>query len=201
MSEKTRCPANRLRNHPHLYFFAVHPKSLCELLAGTVQRYEVRAGGIRSGYAKVSNSRAGSCWFKKDLNRALGAGSEGLGAIILLREVDARGDDLLDSDIGFRRIGDCERVRRTVGIYCRFAEIDSGSRNLQFCRRCLGVNTNEKREGYDDNDCRPNLPDPQCLLPSGGLSPKIAVPRRTQVEPSSIAISKSCDMPIERTCM
>ena len=30
-----------------------------------------------------------------------------------------------------------------------------------------------------------------------GLSPKIAVPTRTQVEPSSIATSKSCDIPIE----
>jgi len=33
------------------------------------------------------------------------------------------------------------------------------------------------------------------------LSPKIAVPTRTQVEPSSIATSKSCDMPMERTSM
>ena len=32
-----------------------------------------------------------------------------------------------------------------------------------------------------------------------GRSPKIAVPMRTQVEPSSIATSKSCDMPMERT--
>src|SRR6476646_8037425 len=31
------------------------------------------------------------------------------------------------------------------------------------------------------------------------LSPKIAVPMRTQVEPSSIATSKSCDMPMEST--
>src|ERR1051326_38095 len=30
-----------------------------------------------------------------------------------------------------------------------------------------------------------------------GRSPKMAVPIRTQVEPSSIAISKSCDMPME----
>src|SRR5262249_5555174 len=30
-----------------------------------------------------------------------------------------------------------------------------------------------------------------------GLAPKIAVPTRTQVEPSSMAISKSCDMPME----
>jgi hypothetical protein len=197
---KTRYPANPLRNHPHLFSFRSIQK-LIQLNTGTVQRDEVRAGGIRSGYAKVSNSRAGSCRFKKDLNRALGARSESLTAVILLREVDTRGDDLVHSDIRFRRIGDCERVRRTLGIYCRFAEIDFGSRNLQSSNRCLGVNTNEKREGYDDNDCRPNLPDPQCLLPSGGLSPKIAVPRRTQVEPSSIAISKSCDMPIERTCM
>jgi len=29
------------------------------------------------------------------------------------------------------------------------------------------------------------------------LAPKIAVPTRTQVDPSSIATSKSCDMPIE----
>ena len=33
------------------------------------------------------------------------------------------------------------------------------------------------------------------------LSPKIAVPMRTQVEPSSIATSKSCDMPMESTFM
>src|SRR5215467_5957857 len=32
-----------------------------------------------------------------------------------------------------------------------------------------------------------------------GLSPKMAVPTRTQVEPSSIATSKSCDMPMEST--
>lgn len=33
------------------------------------------------------------------------------------------------------------------------------------------------------------------------LVPKIAVPTRTQVDPSSIATSKSCDMPIDRTSM
>src|SRR6185437_1145711 len=32
-----------------------------------------------------------------------------------------------------------------------------------------------------------------------GLAPKIAVPTRTQVDPSSIATSKSCDMPMEST--
>jgi hypothetical protein len=32
-----------------------------------------------------------------------------------------------------------------------------------------------------------------------GLAPKIAVPTRTQVDPSSMATSKSCDMPMERT--
>lgn len=32
-------------------------------------------------------------------------------------------------------------------------------------------------------------------------SPKIAVPTRTHVEPSSIAISKSCDMPIDSSSM
>ena len=32
-------------------------------------------------------------------------------------------------------------------------------------------------------------------------SPKMAEPTRTQVEPSSIAISKSCDMPMESTFM
>jgi hypothetical protein len=32
-----------------------------------------------------------------------------------------------------------------------------------------------------------------------GLAPKIAVPTRTQVEPSSMATSKSCDMPMEST--
>jgi len=34
-----------------------------------------------------------------------------------------------------------------------------------------------------------------------GRSPKIAVPMRTQVEPSSMATSKSCDIPMERTSM
>src|SRR5262249_36771503 len=34
-----------------------------------------------------------------------------------------------------------------------------------------------------------------------GLSPKMAVPTRTQVEPSSMATSKSCDMPIESSFM
>src|SRR5262249_12301062 len=34
-----------------------------------------------------------------------------------------------------------------------------------------------------------------------GLSPKMAVPTRTQVEPSSMATSKSCDMPMESTAM
>jgi hypothetical protein len=33
------------------------------------------------------------------------------------------------------------------------------------------------------------------------LDPKIAVPTRTQVDPSSIATSKSCDMPMESTSM
>jgi len=33
------------------------------------------------------------------------------------------------------------------------------------------------------------------------LSPKMAVPMRTQLDPSSMATSKSCDMPIESTCM
>jgi hypothetical protein len=101
MSEKTRCPANPFRNHPHFFSSRSIPKALCELNTGTVQRDEMRAGGIRSGYAKVSNSRAGNCRFKKDLNRALDARSEGLAAVIFLREVDPRGDDLLDSDIRF----------------------------------------------------------------------------------------------------
>src|ERR1019366_6399260 len=33
------------------------------------------------------------------------------------------------------------------------------------------------------------------------LSPKIAVPTRTHVAPSSMATSKSCDMPMERTAL
>ena len=33
------------------------------------------------------------------------------------------------------------------------------------------------------------------------LSPKMDVPTRTHVEPSPMAISKSCDMPIESTSM
>src|SRR5581483_10093881 len=36
---------------------------------------------------------------------------------------------------------------------------------------------------------------------SHSLCPKIAVPTRTHVDPSSIATSKSCDMPIESTSM
>ena len=38
--------------------------------------------------------------------------------------------------------------------------------------------------------------------PAGAvLPPKIAVPTRKQVDPSSIAISKSCDIPMESTSM
>src|SRR5581483_5384506 len=41
-----------------------------------------------------------------------------------------------------------------------------------------------------------------CLvLQAVALSPKIAVPTRTHVDPSRIATSKSCDIPIESTSM
>ena len=39
------------------------------------------------------------------------------------------------------------------------------------------------------------------LLRRTALSPKMAVPTRTQVDPSSMATSKSCDIPMERTPM
>jgi hypothetical protein len=88
------------------------------------------AGGIRSRYSEVSDSQAGNCRFKKDLNRALGTRREVLTAVIFLREIDPRGNDLLHSDIRFRRVSKCKGVRRTLRIdYC-FAEIDPGSRKL-----------------------------------------------------------------------
>jgi len=90
----------------------------------------MRAGRVRSGYAKISNSRARNCRFEKNLNRALGAGCEGLSAVIFLRKVDAGSDDLVDDEIRFRRIHECEWVRRVFRIDCGFAEIDVGGRNL-----------------------------------------------------------------------
>src|ERR1700683_4438365 len=68
-----------------------------------------------------------------------------------------------------------------------------------------------RRVGLPQYFCNENLlrrdsghtPHPSAL-PGGCLfvlSPKIAVPRRTQVDPSSMAASKSCDMPRESTSM
>ena len=161
----------------------------------------MRAGRIRSGYAKVSNSRARNCGFEKDVNRTSGTGCEALAAVIFLRKVDAGSDDLLYDEIGFRPIRECEWMWRVFRIDGGFAEIDSGGRYLESGLSCLAGDLAQKRDGHDADDCPSNLLEVQGLLPSGGLMPKIAVPTRMQVEPSSIAISKSCDMPIESTSM
>ena len=68
----------------------------------------MRAGRIRSGYAKVSNSRARNRRFEKDVNRTSGTGCEALAAVIFLGKVDAGSDDLLYDEIRFRRIRECE---------------------------------------------------------------------------------------------
>jgi hypothetical protein len=129
MSGKTRCPANPLRNILS-FNLCCHPRKPYKLFAGAIQRDEMRARGIRSGHAKISNSRAGNYRFEKDLNRALGARREGLATVIFLREVDPGSNDLLYREIGFRPIRECERVRRAFRTNRRFAEIYLGSRNL-----------------------------------------------------------------------
>ena len=59
----------------------------------------MRAAEIRSHYIKISDSRAGNNGLERDLDCTLRAGRERLPAIMFLREVDARSDDLRHGDV------------------------------------------------------------------------------------------------------
>ena len=74
----------------------------------------MRTGGVGAHYIEVSNAQAGNRRLEKDLNRTLRAGSEGLAAVIFLRKVDPRCDDLFYGDIRFCRIAQCDGLSGTL---------------------------------------------------------------------------------------
>ena len=86
----------------------------------------MRAGRIRPHHVEVSYAQAGNSRLERDPNCALRAGRERFSAVMLLGEVDPRGDDLLHGDVRFGGIAQRDGARRTIRVNFRLAEVDAG---------------------------------------------------------------------------
>src|SRR6185437_6583432 len=145
----------------------------------------------RAHYLQISDSRARDRRAERDLHLTLGAGSERLSAVILLGEIDSRSKNLIQRDRRFSWVADHYRVCWSIAVNRALAEVDVSGRNLKDCRAGLrnSVRT-EERKRYP-NSHHQYVTEIQRSFLASCLSPKMAVPTRTEVAPSSMAISKS----------
>jgi hypothetical protein len=91
----------------------------------------------------------------------------------------------------------------TCGVIPKPGVFASGARDLACSANCSTQDPSLRlNNGFAQDDAsKQKLKLSHYPLDGAVRSPKMAVPIRTQVDPSSIATSKSCDMPMESVSM